>query len=252
MREIWKILLKKEAVMMEKIKKENLNEALEKLGRSLGASALGFSNLKLVSEEKRMGYSNGVTLIVRLSDGILNQIKDEPTQTYFSHYRTVNRLIDEITLRLVLFLEEQGYPSVGIPASQSVSDPEDSYTGAFQHKTGGVLSGLGWIGKSALFIHKEFGPRVRMGTILTNAPLKTGEPIKESQCGECKVCVTTCPSMAIEGKLWKFEMERKELYDPRCCSEYMKEAFHHIGRGVVCGLCVVACPIGKNRGEKHA
>ena len=224
----------------------NLKESLIDLGKSLGATELGFSDIECLPEDKRLGFSKGITIIVRLSDGILNQIEDEPTQTYFSHYRSVNRLIDLITLRLLLLLEDQGYPSIAIPASQSVSDPNDPYTGAFQHKTGAVLAGLGWIGRSALFIHKKHGPRIRMGTVLTNAPLSTGLPTTESSCGSCRACVAACPAMAIEGCLWEPGMARNELYDAYSCSNHMKVAYQHIGRGAVCGLCVVACPVGKN------
>ena len=224
----------------------SLNRSIEALGKSLGAAQIGFSDLSVLPENKRMGFSHGITVIIRLSDGILNQIEAEPTQTYFSHYRSVNRLIDLITLRITLFLEELGYPSVAIPASQSVSDPDDAFTGAFQHKTGAVLSGLGWIGRSALFIHPSYGPRVRMGTVLTNAPIQAGNPVTQSACGSCRACVTACPAMAIEGRLWELGLARNELYDAFSCSNHMKEAYQHIGRGAVCGLCMVACPVGQN------
>jgi epoxyqueuosine reductase QueG len=223
-----------------------VNQAIVKLGDSLGATQLGFSDLTILPAEKRMGFAHGITVIIRLSDGILNQIETAPTQTYFSHYRSVNRLIDQITLRITLFLEQLGYPSVAIPASQSVSDPADPFTGAFQHKTGAALSGLGWIGRSALFIHHKYGPRVRLGTVLTDAPIQAGTPTTQSACGSCRACVTACPAMAIEGRLWEPGLLRNELYDAFCCSHHMKDAYSLIGRGAVCGLCMVACPVGKN------
>ncbi len=225
--------------------KYDLNQNISSLAKSMGAIDIGFSDLTNLSADKRMHYSQAITIVVKLSDGILNQIKNEPTQTYFSHYRSVNRLIDDICLRILIYLEDSGYPSIAIPASQSVTDPHDQFTGAFQHKTGATLSGLGWIGRSALFVHKLYGPRVRLGTILTNAPLKTGSPVVKSECGSCHACVKICPSSAIEGRLWEPGLSRNELYDAFACSQHMKTAFHHIGRGVVCGLCVVACPVGK-------
>ncbi len=237
--------MKKEVNHNHSLLQNHFNQTIIKLGQSLGATEIGFSDLSVLPAQKRMNFTRGITVIIKLSDGILNQIGTEPTQTYFSHYRSVNRLIDDICLRILLALEAQGYPSVAIPASQSVADPEDPFTGAFQHKTAAVLSGLGWIGRSALFIHQCYGPRVRLGTILTNAPIIVGAPTTESGCGSCRVCASVCPAMAIEGRLWKPGMPRNELYDAYACSRHMKEAFHHIGRGVVCGLCVVACPIGK-------
>jgi epoxyqueuosine reductase QueG len=237
--------MKKEVNRNHLLPQNHCNQTILSLGQSMGATEIGFSDLTVLPAHKRMTYDRGITVIIKLSDGILNQIGTEPTQTYFSHYRSVNRLIDYICLRILLALEAQGYPSVAIPASQSVTDPEDQFTGAFQHKTAAVLSGLGWIGRSALFIHQRYGPRVRLGTILTNAPLSVAEPIAESGCGSCRSCVSACPAMAIEGSLWQPGMARNQLDDAYACSQHMKEAFQHIGRGVVCGLCVVACPIGK-------
>jgi len=237
--------MKKEVNHNQTLPQNHYNQTIINQAQSLGAAEIGFSDLALLPADKRMNFDRGITVIIKLSDGILNQIGAEPTQTYFNHYRSVNRLIDDICLRILLALEAQGYPSVAIPASQSVADPEEPFTGAFQHKTAAVLAGLGWIGRSALFIHQRYGPRVRLGTILTNAPLIAAEPITKSGCGSCRVCVSACPAMAIEGPLWKSGMPRNELYNAYACSQHMKEAYQHIGRGVVCGLCVVACPIGK-------
>lgn len=237
--------MKKEVNRNYPQQQNHCNQTVLNLGQSLGASEIGFCDLSVLPAQKRMYFERGITVIIKLSDGILNQIKDEPTQTYFSHYRSVNRLIDDICLRILLELEAQGYPSVAIPASQSVADPEEQFSGAFQHKTAAVLSGLGWIGRSALFIHQRYGPQVRIGTILTNAPLSVAEPVTDSGCGACRNCVKACPAMAIEGELWKPGMPRNQLYDAYACSQHMKEAYQHIGRGVVCGLCVVACPVGK-------
>ncbi|WKY48903.1 4Fe-4S double cluster binding domain-containing protein [Eubacteriaceae bacterium ES3] len=219
---------------------------LNELAISLGATELGYSDLMVMDAQDRFDYRYAVTVVVRLANGVIDQIKDEPTHTYFSHYRAVNRLIDHITLRLGLYLESQGFPSMPIPASQSINgDDHSPYSSAFSHKTGAVLSGLGWIGKSALLIHRQYGPRVRLGTILTNAPVLPGTPIKKSQCTSCSACVKVCPALAIEGKNWRMGMIRNELYDAHACSVYMKEAFKHIGRGAVCGLCMAVCPIGK-------
>ncbi|MGL4607379.1 MAG: epoxyqueuosine reductase [Eubacteriaceae bacterium] len=231
--------------MKENFQSEIRNSDLSAFAKALGATELGFSCLEILEEKDKMGFKYGISVVVKLSDGILNQIEDIPTQTYFSHYRTVNRLIDEITLRLTLFLEEKGYPSIAIPASQSINGEKNRYIGAFQHKTAATLAGLGWIGKSALLIHKEYGPRIRLGTVLTNAPVSTGTPIVNSHCGSCCECKKKCPAMAIEGVNWSQGIERKVLYNAYACSEHMKNAYQLIGRGAVCGLCMVTCPMGK-------
>lgn len=221
-----------------------LNEKIEALGKGLGAAQVGFADLSSLENGLNLGYPGAVSVVVRLSKGILAQIEDAPTATYFSHYRIVNRLIDEITLRVALALEEGGAMTLVVPASQSLPSVkgENPYRGLFAHKTAAVLAGMGWIGKSALFIHRDYGPAVRLGTVLTDAPLDTVAVLAESECGSCQACVKACPAMSIEGKLWKPGMERSQLIDARSCSEHMKEAYQHIGRGSVCGLCMVNCP----------
>lgn len=221
-----------------------LNEKIEALGKGLGAAQVGFADLSSLENGLNLGYPGAVSVVVRLSKGILAQIEDAPTATYFSHYRIVNRLIDEITLRVALALEEGGAMTLVVPASQSLPSVkgENPYRGLFAHKTAAVLAGMGWIGKSALFIHRDYGPAVRLGTVLTDAPLDTVAVLAESECGSCQACVKACPAMSIEGKLWKPGMERSQLIDARSCSEHMKEAYQHIGRGSVCGLCMVSCP----------
>lgn len=210
-----------------------------------GASKVGFAYVgNIVSPElEHLPYA--VSIAVRLSDAIINQISDKPTHTYFHHYRTVNTLIDNITLRASLMLQEWGYLAFAVPASQTVKTPADSYTGIFQHKTGAHLGGLGWIGKNGLLITPEFGPRVRLGTVLTNMELPVDSQVHNRGCGGCNLCKDACPSMAIYGTNWHEGCKRSEIIDAEACSRYMNENFKMIGRGSVCGICIRVCPIGE-------
>ncbi|SNX55081.1 4Fe-4S double cluster binding domain-containing protein [Thermoanaerobacterium sp. RBIITD] len=209
-----------------------------------GASDIGFSDLIDVLPESLKDLRYGITVIVKLSNRIIDEISDKPTYTYFHHYRSVNTLIDQITLRAVLMLEEWGYNALAVPASQSIKELGE-YRGLFQHKTAATKAGLGWIGKNGLLITEKYGPRVRLGTILTDMKLSSGTPIEISKCGNCNLCVRNCPAMALYGKTWKAGMLRNEIVDARACSEYMNKKFKHIGRGSVCGICIKVCPYGK-------
>jgi len=219
------------------------SEDLKRYIKRLSVSDIGFSNVEGVVPENWKEYKFAITVVIQLSQGIVEDIVDKPTETYFSHYRSVNYHINEIGLKTTIELQNSGYKAIAIPASQSLYNTP--YYGVFPHKTAGTLAGLGWIGKSNLFIHHRFGPRVRLGTILTNMELPVGKPITASRCHQCNLCTKNCPAMAIEGINWHQGMERKDLYDAHGCSSYMKEAFQHIGRGSVCGICISSCPIGK-------
>lgn len=250
---------------------------LEKLLKELGTSFIGFSHIegKEAADFQRLRYA--VTIGIHLSDAIIDQIHDKPTYTYFHHYRTVNALLDQIALRGALFIQELGYNAVAVPASQTINDKADPFCGIFPHKTAAVIAGLGRIGRNGLFIHKKYGPRVRLSTILTDMKLDTeslgirngsGGLIKVSDyicrqcndmgngsndsknllqdsCGSCRRCVNACPAMALTGKEWYPGAARDEIVDAKACSDYMNQNFKHIGRGSVCGICISVCPAGQ-------
>lgn len=216
-----------------------------------GASLVGFSDLEGLLPKGLEELRYGATIAVRLSDFIIDEIKDKPTYTYFHHYRTVNAYIDQITLRAMLFIQERGYRALAVPASQTVNDKPDGYSGIFPHKTAAVSAGLGWIGKSGLFISSSHGPRVRLGTVLTDMPLPTAGASPAQNCGNCRACVDSCPAMALTGNCWEKGCERSRLVDAKACSEYMNTTFKHIGRGSVCGICMRVCPRGRQKKSKN-
>jgi len=223
------------------------HEELEQKLVEWGASLTGFARVDRKLPQELSGLHYSVTVGVRLSDFIIDQIADCPTYTYFHHYRTVNALIDQITLRGMLFIQEKGFTAVAVPASQTVNDKDDAYCGIFPHKTAAVMSGLGWIGKNGLFVSPEYGPRVRLGTILTDMELPVRERTPGKSCGDCKRCVESCPAMALTGSHWEEGCERSRVVDAKACSDYMNKKFKHIGRGSVCGICIRVCPQGDKR-----
>ncbi len=82
---------------------------------------------------------------------------------------------------------------------------------------------------------------------IENMPLIINEqPPLPSKCGDCNLCVNACPAYAISGEEWSESSPANMIIDPRACSEYMKKNFQDIGRGAVCGLCIVNCRMNKN------
>lgn len=217
-------------------------EELEAVLKGMGASFVGFADLRGKTAERFGNLPYAVSVGLRLSDSILDEISDKPTFTYFHHYRSVNAMLDQITLRGLVFLQQQGFNAVAVPASQTVNDSSDPYRGIFPHKTAAVLAGLGRIGKNGLFLHEEYGPRVRLATILTDMQLPAAETAAGNGCGTCSRCVDACPAMALTGKEWREGAPREEIVDAKACSDYMNRYFKQIGRGSVCGICIRVCP----------
>ncbi|MBM7616327.1 4Fe-4S double cluster binding domain-containing protein [Alkaliphilus hydrothermalis] len=224
------------------IKQEELKKAL----LDLGVAKVGFCKLEDQLPEKFKHLKSGISIVIRLSDQIISDIhpEDGPTHTYFHHYRTVNFLIDQVTLKATTLLQEWGYLAMAIPASQSVNEEGWEFKGLFPHRTAATRAGHGWIGKNCCLVTEDFGPRVRLGTVLTNMEFEYNQPLEESQCGECNACVKACPAIALKGTKWIPGMERSEIFDPRACSSHMHQQYQKIGRGSVCGICIKVCPKG--------
>ena len=210
---------------------------------SQGASDVGFARLG----DNDCSLKFAVSIVVRLSDAIIDEIDDKPTHTYFNHYRSVNFLIDGLLLKCGLFLQQRGYRYITVAASQSINKDGWNYNGRYSHKEAARLAGLGTIGKNSLFIHRDFGPSVRLGTVFTDCEFVTGEPLTECLCGDCRLCVDACPAKAITGSEWSTQAVRSDMFYPERCSNYMKEHFKDIGRGAVCGICMRVCPRRQNR-----
>lgn len=219
----------------------NIQEQLVKLFKDNGVADVGFA---YVNDGPFGEKSYAVSIVVKLSDAVVDEIADEPTHTYFHHYRTVNAFIDRVILQAGFLLEQNGYKYIPVGASQSINKDGWNYNGRYSHKKVASLAGLGGIGKNSLFLHNQFGARVRLGTLFTDCPFECEEKQYVSPCTECNLCVESCPSGAISGTLWQEGMKREEVFDPEKCSEYMKKKFKHIGRGAVCGICMKVCPFG--------
>ena len=216
-----------------------IQNKLTQLAKDMGADLVGFCTLPTSPVGAQPNLRYALSIGVKLSDAILKTIENMPSFVYFQHYRAANALLDQITFRLSREIEKQGYTSLPIAASQSLGK-NNPYRGMLPHKTAAVLSGLGFVGKSGLFLSNEYGSKVRLATIITDLPVQNELPIIENGCGSCTLCQKSCPAGAIYGELPTTDGERN--FDAEKCSKYMKEHFQDIGRGSVCGICIKVCP----------
>ncbi len=93
--------------------------------------------------------------------------------------------------------------------------------GVFAHKTAATQAGLGWIGKTGLFVSPEAGPKVRLATVFTDLDLDVGVPVTEGRCGSCHGCLDACPAGAGRDVAWQAGMTRDSLFDAAACEQHM-------------------------------
>ena len=160
----------------------NLRAKLESLANDMGTNYFGIADLTTATQsiteqggeflaQFPRAISHGLVLLDGIVDTLLDHQNIAVLHSYWYYvYRIVNPRLDLVSLMVAQVLDKAGFQCFIVPSSQTVDRAR--LTGVFSHKLAAHLAGLGWIGKSALLITPEHGPRVRWGTVLTDAPLE--------------------------------------------------------------------------------
>ncbi|MFQ6116071.1 MAG: 4Fe-4S double cluster binding domain-containing protein, partial [bacterium] len=164
-------------------------------------------------------------------------LESAPNREYAITYSTVNQELNRIAFRVGRFLQDKSYRALQVPAS-SPYDKERNM-GDLSHRHAGQLAGIGVFGKNSLLLSTKFGPRIRLVSVVTDAPLKADKPLDIDLCKDCDKCLQACPSEALKGE---------RIVDKLRCDA------HHVEVGEklqldnweqICGVCIRVCPVGK-------
>jgi len=203
--------------------------ALEKELLASGATVVGFAIVKPALSDEIAHLEKAVSI------GVDRNLNED----------TVRSLVS-LQKKAAGFLKRKGYKYLCIPpdSDRIKSTFVSKLYHLFTHKIAATSAGIGWIGRNGLLISPVYGPRLSLATVLTDAPLKTGEPIEFSLCGDCRMCVDFCPSKAITGKDWSRFDPFIELVRSVDCSSHKRKSKSMNGKPN-CGLCINICPYGR-------
>ena len=136
---------------------------------------------------------------------------------------------------------------------------ESALSLAIPLKVAAVRCGLGCQGKNTLLITPDYGPRVRLVSVLTTAELNVDEPFEENLCGDCEKCIRACPTKALEP--YRLKINRCITYaaeKPKAAD--VSEEIRNIERRLIerptpnsfiqCTRCIEVCPVGVSK--RHA
>ena len=207
-----------------------------------GASLVGFADIGTLSFEITGGFPRAVSIAKVLEMEIIREISNGPTRKYYAEYKRINDSLEQICERAVKFFTKMGKRAEAVMATTDEFDQVTLST-RVQHKTIATRAGLVWIGKSALLVTKEYGPAVRLATVLTDAEFEVAEPVDESQCGQCRRCLEYCPADAILGENWNAGASRESIYDAFACRKTAQRLSEAQGiDSAICGICINVCP----------
>ncbi len=238
-----------------------MNQEIEQMLLENGATMVGFARIKElydntdVNGQEREGtvtepigipqYPYAVSIILAHPKEVIRNISSAPTMDYFNAYHRLNDKLDELAVLCAQYIKEQGYQAY--PQTVSSIQEYGVFRTAMPHKTVAVQAGLGWIGKSALFITEKYGSAIRLTSVLTDAPLEYNKQMIASKCRGCMLCTDACPGKAISGKLWSPELDRDDYFNAQACRQKAREiAAKSINKQItLCGKCIEICPYTK-------
>lgn len=210
-----------------------------------GADVVGFSCLGDIWHEISTVWPvadittrNAVTVGIALNNEIVDQLLSPHADTYDRYisdcYVAVNNKLNELTADMARYIAGMGYKSHAVPASDRHGT--SGLLGTFSHKIAGRRAGMGWIGRNCMLITPQYGPRIRWGTVLTDAPFSSVE-IMDNKCGDCRACVDICPVQAYTGREFIESEPLSARYDTAKCRDYQAESR-------ICSKCLAVCPWG--------
>jgi epoxyqueuosine reductase len=198
--------------------------------RSSGADLVGIADLApfqqgwlTLPSDLLLPYTCAISVAVRLDDTIMDAIASHPTVDYAEHYRAANADLDRLTAEISVWIVSRGYRAEAVPASKIME--AENLLGAVSHKAIARMAGIGWQGKSMLIVSSEFGPRIRLATVLTDA----------------------CPVKAIRNvtAVDRYASREEALIFDRCVQRTHENSLLPGIGARICGVCVKVCPHGK-------
>jgi len=160
-----------------------------------------------------------------------------PRQDMFKgHSGFISQELDRVGYAIAKFLEKRGFKAYHQMAS--IGGVDQRYLmGLLSLKHMAVQAGLGVFGRHSLLITPQYGPRVRLTAIVTDAELQPDTPIDRDFCKGCEnVCISLCPANALKNPINDSPYEINKF----ACSQYLNTR-------PTCSVCLKVCPIGSQR-----
>jgi epoxyqueuosine reductase len=260
--------------------------------RALGADLVGIADGEVMNHNppdpndprrpvdiSDLDYKRVIVLARRLNSGVA-RIIPWGDRTKFYNDELALSAIEEISLELVYWLEEMGYPAIIIPPTHV--DPWRYNDNPGQHMTtllsvphAAVEAGLGTLGLNQQLLTPEFGPRVILAAVMCSVDVVADAKREDSLCQgpSCGRCLSVCPADAV--RHWDRDWQACDAYrspygfarltgyietlmaepDAQKKKDLLRtETFFNLwqsilrGAGVVtgCRRCADVCPVGED------
>ena len=223
---------------------EKNSREIEEFLKSKGAEVVGFASLEGIKNVPKE-YPNSILIGIPIEKEALKTIYTDDQSKYVESMKSLALKLNDIVLEGEDYIKENMNYNALAMSRERVAKDFEGLASKIPHKTTGTRSGLGWIGRCALLISPKYGAALRLSTILTDMPIKTGTPIDDSLCDDCTECQDVCPVDAINEVKWDSKKEREEYFNAEKCFEFIKKEMQRTHGKSLCAKCGLACPYTK-------
>lgn len=144
-----------------------------------------------------------IVLAKRLNHGVARVPKWNERHKYYNDELTLT-LLEEASLELVYWLEDNGYPAIIVPPTHVDpwtyrDNPNEHLSTLISLPHAAVEAGLGTLGLNLQLLTPEYGPRVVLTAVLCSLDVEPDKRIEQALClgPSCGRCLKTCPGDAV-------------------------------------------------------
>jgi len=167
--------------------------------------------------------------VVALLEPSKRAVEGERGALFGPHSDYLNGRLNKAVYDFADLFRKEGYRSLPLPAAGCPTD-QRSLSAIFSYKHAAEFAGLGTIGRHSMLITQQYGPRVRLACLLTEALLEASPVVQKGYCADCDACIRACPARAL-GVPEKMEPYRINKF---ACQTYRQAGF-------TCGFCMKVC-----------
>lgn len=259
-------------------------EEVKRVARKMGADLVGITPAQAINENPPdPRWPQTPSRIWEECQSVIALAKRIPWGMFRSQDSVVRRYtpplvmsrLDGIALNLSYFLEEHGHYAFPAPQEYTDTNLKSGSYGPLSLRHVAIEAGLGTLGLNMLLITPQYGPRVYVTAVLTNAYLEPDGRLEKPLCAgpKCGRCLLACPADAVLH--WGLEKRRcstraqpsgiaqllrhlealtfaetqddqKRLIRSVDTINFWQATLHGVGAYASCHRCLETCPIGQD------
>ena len=184
----------------------------------LGADLVGIADGETLNTRDITEHDGGrvIVLGVRLQAGSARILPWNDRNKYYNDELSLT-FLEEVSLELVYWLEDAGYPAIIVPPThvdpwRYDGDPKKHRQTLISLPHAAVEAGLGTLGLNQQLLTPQFGPRVVLTAVLCSVDVECDRPMTDALClgPECGRCLKACPGDVIQH--WDRDWEACDRY----------------------------------------